>query len=159
MNQNIRFSTKSQEVSIFKFELTRDFPFEYSLSHTVTATNDLGTQQEPRNVYEVDIDGNTIDVCVGDYLVFVEKTGYLNGVNKVYMDVEVHTPMSLLKNFEAYDELEEEYLDEILDAFIPQVPDEPTDEDIALIEDGKLDILMQEATNLTFDDLLEEDEY
>lgn len=128
MNQNVRFQTLNTEVSVFKLEVDKPQPFHFYKSHTITID---GVETV---VYACEIGEKTVDCCHGDYIVIGTNTIYRNGECKIIEDIRVMTEEVLIKRIQAFDELQEEFVN-IEDVFneTADYDKEPTDEDLQLI--------------------------
>ena len=157
-SNNISFSKNGEVVSIFKLDITQNMPFHFEPAHTVVTTDILGKPVE-KIVYGCEIGSFTIDVCNGDFIVIGKKGLYLNGMMKEVEYVEAHTQSSIQKNFGAYDELEQRYVDDILTVFDNEIIDEePSYNEIKLIEDNELEELIFKSQHLTIEELLDDED-
>lgn len=155
MNHNCIFSQKEKQVEIFQFNPLDKMPFQCEKVSTITTVDDFD-KPVVRNIYECRFDLMSIEVADGDFIVLGSEQVYQDGVMKVLPTIKAHTRESIKANFLAYDEHEGEYLDNILDAF-DEIEKEPSLEDILEIY-KELEILTLQATTLTIDDLLEEED-
>lgn len=155
MNQNIRFSRNQEEVSIFQLDVHVNQPFKVEHVSTINSVDNLG-KPVVREVYECTFDLCSIDVCDGDFIVMGSRPVYHNGKMALRPYVEVHTLESIQKNFTAYDEYEQEYLDDIVDVF-SDVNKEPSVDEVLEV-DRELEKIIHQATHLTIDDLYDDEE-
>ena len=151
MNQNIRFQTLNQEVSVFKLDVSKqpgsvELPFNFYKSYTVTRDN-IET-----HVWACEIGDKIVDCISGDYIVIGKNTIYYEGQCKIIEDVRVMTKDVLTKFIQAYDELQEEYVD-ITQVFDEEInyDREPMPEEIQAI-DAEVEELLKNWN------VLEEDE-
>lgn len=154
MNQNIRFSRNQEEVSIFQLDVHVNQPFKVEHVSTINSVDNLG-KPVVREVYECTFDLYSLDVCDGDFIVIGSRPAYHNGKMVMAQYVEAHTLDSIKKNFSAYDEYGQNYLDDITDAFV-DIDREPSDDEILEV-DQELEKIIYQATNLTIDDLYDEE--
>lgn len=155
MNQNIRFSRNEEEVSILKLDAHTKQPFKVEHVSTINTVDQLG-KPITREVYECTFDLYSVDVCDGDFIVIGSRPVYHNGKMVMAQYVEAHTLDSIKKNFSAYDEYEQNYLDNIADAFV-DIDIEPSDDEILEV-DQELEKIIYQATHLTIDDLYDDEE-
>ncbi|HPQ80090.1 MAG TPA: hypothetical protein PLG47_06520 [Candidatus Dojkabacteria bacterium] len=105
MNQNIRFQTLNQEVSVFKLDVSKPQPFNFYKSYTVTKDN------KTVQLWACEIGNITVDVVDGDYIIIGKKVIYLDGEVKYVDYVQPVNKDALVRLIQAYDELQEEYVD------------------------------------------------
>jgi len=156
MNHNCIFSKKEQPVEIFQFDVSKNMPFSFEKVSEIHTT-DILDRPVTRVVYECHFDSGTVEICDKDYIVIGSRKYYHNGEMRISHHLEAHTKESIKEDFLTYDEYEEEYLDDIFDAF-KDVPDEPSMKDILEIEKD-IDSIESDAKRLTLDDIFDDEDF
>lgn len=113
MNQNVRFQTLNQEVSVFKLDVSKPVnhssqPFNFYKSYTVFKDD------KEIQVWACEIGDITVDLVDNDYIIIGKKPIYLDGIVKFVDYVQAVNEDALVRLIQAYDEFSEEYVDVVI---------------------------------------------